>query len=279
VLDILTIIPKPPPAIRVLDIGAMIGGVDPYEPLRGAGIAQVVGFEPQAAECEKLNTAHAAKGHRYLPHFIGDGSRRTFHVTRDGYSSSLYEPDLALASKFQQLGELYQVVRTEEVQTTRLDDLRDIRPIDLAKIDTQGGELDVIRGGRETLREALVIHIEVEFVPLYKNQPLFADIDAALRELGFVFHKFHEIHGPPFAPLVVNNQPFRRISQMLWGDAVYVRDFMRFDELPRERLIKLAVIVHAMYGAADLAHLALSHADPALAASYLQALMRPGAPA
>src|SRR5688500_16811982 len=163
----------------------MMGGVDPYEPLRAAGIAEVIGFEPQPAECEKLNRTHGPRGHRYLPHFIGDGSRRTFHVTRDGYSSSLYEPDLALASKFQQLGELYQVVRTEEVQTTRLDDLSDIRPIDLAKIDTQGGELDVIRGGRETLREALVIHTEIEFVALYKNQPLFADIDASLRELGF----------------------------------------------------------------------------------------------
>ena len=113
-LDILSIIPPPAPTIRVLDIGAMIGGVDPYEPVRAAGIARVIGFESQAAECEKLNRTHGPRG----------------------------------------LGELYQGVRPEEVQTARLDDLPDVRPIDLAKINTQDAELDVIRGGRE----ALVIH-------------------------------------------------------------------------------------------------------------------------
>jgi FkbM family methyltransferase len=280
--DILQILRPVParPIVRVIDVGAMAYGKESYAPLRTAGIAKIVGFEPQEAECAKLNAAHAADGHTYLPYFIGDGSPRTFHLTRHAPSASVYEPDLALAAKFQQLGELYTVVSTQPVQTRRLDDIEQARPCDLLKIDTQGGELDVIRGGAETLRQALFVHAEVEFVPLYKRQPLFADIDAALRALGFSFHKFFSIAGRAFVPLTVNNDPNKRISQMLWADAVYVRDFMTFDTLEPEALLKIAIIAHLVYDAVDLAHFALAAHDRrsgsgALAEAYLRGLTRP----
>jgi FkbM family methyltransferase len=283
VFDILQILPPPPPVIRILDIGAMIWGTEPYEKLRAAGLARVIGFEPQPAECAKLNETHGPSGHTYLPYVVGDGSARTFYLTRHPPSSSVYEPDIELAGKFQTLGDLYQVARTEPVQTHRLDDhAEQIGEVDLVKIDTQGAELDIIRGGQQTLRQALVIHTEVEFVPLYKSQPLFSDIDPAARAMGFSFLKFYSTAGRPFVPLVMNGDPTKRISQMLWGDAVYVRNFMALDALPPERLIKLAVIAHTVYDAYDLAHLALSHHDRArggggggggdLAGAYLRAL-------
>ena len=50
---------------------------------------------------------------------------------------------------------------------------------------------------------------EVEFVPLYKKQPLFAEVDIALRELGFVFHRFGGMAGRTMKPLVVTSNPFQ----------------------------------------------------------------------
>ena len=281
--DILQILPPPPgrPTVRIVDVGAMAYGKESYARLRAAGVAKIVGFEPQEAECARLNAAHAADGHTYLPYFIGEGSARTFHLTRHPPSASLYEPNLALAGNFQQLGELYAVASTQTVRTRRLDDIEEARPCDLLKIDTQGGELDAIRGGEQTLRRALFVHTEVEFVPLYKQQPLFADVDAALRSLGFSFHKFSSIAGRPFVPLTVNNDPTKRISQMLWADAVYVRDFMSFDTLEPDALLKIALIAHLVYDAVDLAHFALAAHDRRtggggrLADLYLQGLTRP----
>src|SRR3954469_23997927 len=174
-MDILSILPSPPPIVHILDVGAAMGETDVYEALRAAGVAQVVGFEPQPQECAKLNAAYAAAGNRYLPHFIGDGTERTFFTTQDGYSSSLYEPNLELVSRFQQLGELYRITGRQQVQTRRLDDLPEIGEVDFVKIDTQGAELDVIRGGRQTISRAVLVQSEVEFVHMYKNQPLFAD--------------------------------------------------------------------------------------------------------
>ena len=57
-------------------------------------------------------------------------------------TSSLYEPNTELLSKFTHLANLVEVVATEEVQTTRLDDLRETIPdIDLLKIDVQRASL------------------------------------------------------------------------------------------------------------------------------------------
>jgi len=54
--------------------------------------------------------------------------------------------------------------------------------------------------------------------------------------------------GRTFKPLLVNNDVNTAMSQMLWGDAVYVRDFMAFDRLAPVALLKLACIVHECYG-------------------------------
>jgi FkbM family methyltransferase len=49
----------------------------------------------------------------------------------------------------------------------------DIRQIDFLKLDTQGAELDVLRGGEQSLSPVRALEIEVEFNPIYIGQPLF----------------------------------------------------------------------------------------------------------
>ena len=57
----------------------------------------------------------------------------------------------------------------------------------LVKIDVQGFEDRVLRGGERTIREAKAIIIETSFVPLYEGQPLFSDIRRQLTGWGFVY--------------------------------------------------------------------------------------------
>ena len=56
----------------------------------------------------------------------------------------------------------------------------------LVKIDVQGYEGPVLRGGQATLRRAVVVLIETSFVPLYREQQLFADVGQT-KALGFSF--------------------------------------------------------------------------------------------
>jgi FkbM family methyltransferase len=246
--------------LKIVDVGAMsLGeGTEPYAALMNAIPCGVYGFEPIAAECEKLN-ALKKRGHHYLPYFIGDGSVQTFHECNYPMTSSLFEPDTELMARFHHLEELCRVTKSYPVETTRLDDIKELKEVDLLKVDVQGGELLVFRGAVQMLRHVLVVHTEVEFVPIYKRQPLFADIDSFLRSQGFVFHLLWT-QGRRFKPLVLN-QNVNAPLQILWGDAVYVWDFMAFDQLPPNALIKLAAILHLNYHSFDLAALALEAYD------------------
>lgn len=53
------------------------------------------------------------------------------------------------------------------------------------KLDVQGFEDRVVRGGSDTLARAVALLSEVTFVPLYEGQVLFTELYAGLRGLGF----------------------------------------------------------------------------------------------
>ena len=55
------------------------------------------------------------------------------------------------------------------------------------------------------------------------------------------------------APLMINNDPYQGLNQLLEADVVYVRDFSRADVLTDEQLKHLALIAHHCYRSFDLA--------------------------
>lgn len=250
------------PRIKVVDVGALPveGHVEIYQGLLDRRLCEVVAFEPDDALCKRLN-ADSDDNRVFLPNFVGDGAPATFRICSAPMTSSLFEPNMALLEKFQNLPDLLQVVSREDVETVRLDDLPTVQGTDFLKLDAQGAELSVIKGATEVLRDVSVVHTEVEFVPLYEGQPLFAEVDQALRGAGFQFHKFLGFAGRAFKPTIVNDDPNAAVSQMLWSEAVYVRDFMTFETLPAAQLLKLATILHDVYGSADLALVCLKEVD------------------
>jgi FkbM family methyltransferase len=251
----------PLPRLKIVDVGAMsLGeGTDAYSLLASATPCDVYGFEPGAEEFEKLK-ASAKPGHHYLPHFIGDGSAQTFYECNFTMTSSLLEPNTALLAQFQNLEELTRVRKTYPVETRRLDDIPELEGTDFLKIDAQGAELMIFEGAARILDGAQVIHTEVQFVPLYKGVPLFGEIDVYLRSKGFSLHRLTQA-GRTFKPMIFMNDVNATLSQILWGDAIYVRDFMLFDRLPGLDLLKIATILHENYRSVDLAAVALACYD------------------
>ncbi len=248
------------PVIDIVDVGALWMNEEniSYRAILKPGHSRVVGFEPVKEECDRLNRL-GRSGERYLPYFIGDGTERTFVQNNKTMTSSLFEPNTRLIERFGGLAELMQPVARERVKTTRLDDVPEITAIDFLKLDIQGGELDAIRGCERHLKRTVVVQTEVEFVPLYENQPLFAEIDQEMRRHVFLFHQFGGLSGAMFKPFAAQNQA--PPTQVLWTDAIYVRDFTRLAELDSEQLIRMAVIVHQLYQSCDLAALCLQHYD------------------
>lgn len=263
--------PGPLPPVRIVDVGAAAYGADPHARLTEQGLCEVIGFEPHPENCARRN-ADAPPGHRYLPYFLGDGRKRRFHECQNPLTSSLYRPNAPLLAKFSRLD--LPVTAEHDVQTHRLDDLAEIGDVDYLKLDVQGAELDVIRGAAACLETVAVVHTEVEFIPMYAEQPLFGDVDVALRAAGLWLHKLDGIQGRVLQPLEPNGDPFAPLSQILYADAaVYVRSFMRFDSLPAEKLLKLALILHEIYGSFDLAALALRAHEAQTGAGIWQAYL------
>jgi FkbM family methyltransferase len=269
----------PLPRLKVVDVGAMSfgEGTDFYAQLAGATPCDVYGFEPGAEELAKLK-ASAKPGHHYLPYFVGDGSARTFYECNVPMTSSLFEPNTSLLAAFQNLEELVRVQKTYPAETKRLDDVPELEGTDFLKTDVQGAELMVFEGAARILDNALVVHTEVQFVPLYKGVPLFGEIDIHLRSKGFLLHRLTQA-GRTFKPLIFMND-VNALSQILWGDAIYVRDFMQFDQLSGVALLKLATILHETYRSVDLAAFALASYDRQNASNlqqvYLQKLAGKG---
>lgn len=248
------------PPIRIVDIGAMsLGREQAHMKLLQAGKASVLGFEPVEAECAKLNALHPAQ--RYLPYAVGDGAEAELRECNYAMTSSLYEPNTPLLEIFQALAEITTVVKRTKLRTRRLDDIPEAFDADYLKMDVQGAELDILRGAQRMLASVLVVHTEVDFVPMYRDQPLFADVDAELRRHGFMFHRFMGIAGRAFKPFVKDNNLGETFSQQLWADAVYVRDLMRPDMLAPDQLVKLALIVNECYVSFDLAAYVLRQHD------------------
>jgi FkbM family methyltransferase len=248
-----------------VDVGALRITGEPEAWIRWAqeGYAEVLGFEPIQDECDQLNHLARAIGPNicYLPFALGDGAEHILHITNAPMTSSLFPPARSTIDQFHALGDLMQVVRKEQIKTYRLDDIKDAASTDFLKLDVQGAELMILEHSLNALQSASVIQCEVEFIELYEGQPLQADVDRFLRSQGFCLLRYSYTMGRPFKPWQHAGNPTSAISQMLWGDAIYVRDFRKLAQWTDRQLQAAAFILHTLYDAFDLVHLILKEID------------------
>ncbi len=99
------------------------------------------------------------------------------------------------------------------VPKARLDDLLPGRRFDFVKIDTQGSELDVLRGGETLLREADYILIEISLVNYNAGAAPAEAVFAQLAAMGFEpvdVTDFHRLRGVQDGGLLQIDLLFRR---------------------------------------------------------------------
>lgn len=242
----------------VVAIGANPAGADlPYKPLLEKRLCRLFGFEPQRAVLAELNS-RKSELETYLPYIVGDGEPARLRECASAGMTSLLEPDRNMLKHFPGFLEWGRIVADSKVATRRLDDIGEIDAIDYLKIDVQGSEPAILQNGRRRLAEAVMIQAEVLFLPLYKNQPAFGEIDLELRGQGFIPHDLISIDRRMIWPLVGPNK-FAAIRQLVKVDAVYVRDFTNSDAMSAEQLKHLALAAHHCYGSHDLAAICIQH--------------------
>ena len=256
--------------IDIVDIGANpIDGKAPYKPLLESGLAHVYGFEPNPDALARLN-AIKGQNETYFSNAVYDGAQQELRVCESQGMTSLLEPNINLLSYFHGFPEWGKVVERISIPTVRLDDFSEIKNLDYLKIDIQGGELEVFRNGTNRLKECLVIQTEVEFLPMYEGQPLFSEVELYLRELGFTFHKFFPLVSRIVQPLLINNNIYSELSQATYADAIFIKDFTKFDQLDPEQLKKISLILSDIYGSFDIVLRALMACDAKNKSNYTE---------
>ena len=96
----------------------------------------------------------------------------------------------------------------ESAVTVALARLDDVLPADtlerdiMIKIDVQGAEDRVIKGGRAVFSAAKIVLVEMAFVPIYQGQPLFEEVHGLLEACGLRLAGFkNQIDEPYRQPL------------------------------------------------------------------------------
>lgn len=226
----------------VLDVGARWADTPAW--WRIDPVANLVGFEPDADECTRLNEkSDSPRKERYLPLALGATRQESvLYQTAEPACASLYPPDETLAERFPQLSAI-RLRGSKTISLMPLDEWwesEDRPSVSFLKLDTQGSELDILRGAERVLESCVGLEVEAEFSPLYKGQPLFADIDVFLRAHGFSLWGFRHLCKYSEQPESANEN-----GRLYWGDAVYFRDYRSLgegDEAWRRSLILSALL-------------------------------------
>ena len=211
--------------INIFDIGAFGGAFDEWKRIRK--YINYYGFEPNENECNKLNNQKKKQfnSEQYFPYAIaGKSEKKKFYNTMSPRCSSLLEPNNSEFKKYGEIGTLRQLRGTvqsvSKISTLSLVDFcKEVKRYpDFINIDTQGSELDILIGSKILLNSLIGLEIEVEFVPLYKNQPLFSEVEIFLRKNGF------EIFGLKRNLWKMNNSKYVTKEQggrLTYGDALF----------------------------------------------------------
>jgi FkbM family methyltransferase len=187
--------------IGFVDVGAR-GGVHPLVEPVGRAVA-VLGFEPDAAECERIRRDDDLRGHYAQLEIeaaaLSDiAGAAILHQVVAPTNSSLRAPNPHFVARYDM--EKWREIGRDSIETTTLDEVlfsRRAAELDwgeVLKIDTQGTEHEILLGARRTLQErTLFLCVEVSFCELYCGQRLFSDVELLLREFGFSFYGFDRV--------------------------------------------------------------------------------------
>ncbi|HEY4197357.1 MAG TPA: FkbM family methyltransferase [Mucilaginibacter sp.] len=161
-----------------LDIGAYIGNwaVDFKQIFPDSRILMIEGQTEKEPELVKIKESYNNIDYRIA--LLGATESNVVFNKYETASSVLTEHNITNAA-------------TESRKLTTLDKLLTdtiFDKPDFIKIDTQGYELEILKGGKKTLASAEFVLLEVSFLDIYKNCPLVADVLNFMQQHGFVLY-------------------------------------------------------------------------------------------
>ncbi len=230
----------------LVDIGASGGIQDKW---RGFAALNFYGFEPDSRGV--VDVRKNGRETWITCGVAGTSGTFNFNLLREQCNSSLLKPNLHTISQLAYDIRDFDLIRQIAIPCETLNEICSKLTIDpdMIKLDTQGSEFEILEGGLKVLdKSILAAEIEVEFLPLYENQKLFADVDSFMRAKGFVLMDLGN-------QLYVKGKHSEKLNQrkgfLVAADALYFRSIetliAQIDTFTVQKLLSLLPICKA-YG-------------------------------
>ena len=179
-----------------LDVGAQGGfNSDFFFAKRYNNFFEPIMVEPIKSEAEKLKDKY-----KYvIDHGLWSSSTKKdiFILGNRLGSSSMYKPDKSSFKIYnlnQKNMESFKITETIEIDCLAMSDaIKEIgiEAVDYLKIDTQGSELEILKGMNQL--RPLLIRIEVQIFSMYKNVPSWTKLLNLLDDLGYMVCEWRKI--------------------------------------------------------------------------------------
>ena len=212
--------------LSLLHIGARDGIGFPWSSAKIDNLNLIL-VEPDLQEVKLLKKYHQGD---ILPYVLW--SKETdlvLNINNSPATSSVFEPNMSFLIQFDD-SKRFKAKKKITVSTKTIDDLASngkLTDVDFMKIDIQGAELDVLKGGVNYLKNNLVgLESEVEFSSMYQDQPLFSELEIFVRqELGLELWDIRKTYWKYSQNRYKN--PIK--GRLIFGDALFLRPVSKLD--------------------------------------------------
>lgn len=180
------------PSLVCVDVGASYFLHKPWEKLLATGVAKLVAVDPNVSNLDYLDAHRTISFTKIGSALASTVGEKDFYVTNVDSGSSFYRPnplreDLIRDASMQ---DYLFPVHHRKINVTTLDTVVvDNGDLVALKIDTQGAELEVLRGGSHLFQNRRVLSVELEISllsrPVMEGSALLHDVVSFLSSVGF----------------------------------------------------------------------------------------------
>ena len=165
----------------ILDIGAHTGQFHSWSKRVWPDVG-VFMIEANPLHESYLDKLAMMNGDNYLIAALGDEEREVTFYTRSD------KPHTEGNSYYKEANywDIPQLVQESKTKLKKLDNIfEDDATFELIKIDTQGSELDILKGGKELVKRALAVVLEVSLIEYNEGAPSAEETINYMNKIGF----------------------------------------------------------------------------------------------
>ncbi|ACO78943.1 glycosyl transferase,TPR repeat protein [Azotobacter vinelandii CA] len=253
--------------IVTVDNGSILASTPGFTNLQKLGAFATIAFDPSSKVKNAQQLQQQGELHHYPHVVLGDGQDATLHVCLDPAMSATLEP-LPADEQLSGNQQATRVIARLPISTLQLDDIEGLESIDWLLLDNLNDSLKILEHGAKSLAATLLIQARVNFLPTHKRQPELTLVSYWLSRHGFSFYRLnnlqHYSHLPTRSGLYT-----QQATQLTSADALFIPNASRMAELKDNQRLKLAFVLHTVYGIQDLSYALLEQINPETALVYL----------